>query len=342
MAFKLGDFTDTNAFFWSDVSLAVYAGTDAGSTPYQILLTDAAGKTARGFIGAVGEGAVGEGTLVGDAGSVFTDWTGAVPTGWAQAGTPGENNYTEENPADQMHIVSTGAFIGIDKEAALTLNALYKNTVDISSITGTLAMGSSLITSQVYYTTTGNGKVLYVTATGTTAEMKRQGAVNATIDNWKLERVTDPPATGVHIVKTFNGTERDWASKEDGFNPNTITTVSITLSLPTVTTAATSSITNTTAAAGGNVTDIGTSAVTARGVCWRTTANPTTADSKTTDGSGAGAFTSAITGLTPAATYHLRAYATNTEGTAYGADVEFTALPSGGGSMRLGIGLGIS
>ena len=56
--------------------------------------------------------------------------------------------------------------------------------------------------------------------------------------------------------------------------------------------------------------------------------NPTTADSKTTDGavSATGAFTSDITGLTPGTLYHVRAYATNTAGTAYGDDVTFTTL----------------
>ena len=37
--------------------------------------------------------------------------------------------------------------------------------------------------------------------------------------------------------------------------------------------------------------------VTARGVCWSTSANPTTADSNTTDGTRTGVFTSNITGL---------------------------------------------
>jgi len=93
---------------------------------------------------------------------------------------------------------------------------------------------------------------------------------------------------------------------------------------PAVTTTAVTSITVSSAISGGNITSEGTSAVTARGVCWGTTANPTIADSKTTDGTGIGAFTSTITGLTSATLYHVRAYATNGEGTAYGEDVSFT------------------
>lgn len=93
--------------------------------------------------------------------------------------------------------------------------------------------------------------------------------------------------------------------------------------LPTVTTTAISNIQRTTASGGGNVSSDGGATVTARGVCWSTSSNPTTANSKTTDGSGTGSFTSSITGLLPNTTYYVRAYATNSVGTAYGANETF-------------------
>ncbi len=100
---------------------------------------------------------------------------------------------------------------------------------------------------------------------------------------------------------------------------------------PTVTTASITSITSSSATGGGNVTSQGSSSVTARGVCWSTSQNPTTADNKTNDGIGTGSFTSAITGLFPSTPYHVRAYATNSAGTSYGSDVPFTTsgVPSG-------------
>ena len=64
--------------------------------------------------------------------------------------------------------------------------------------------------------------------------------------------------------------------------------------LPTVTTAAISEITQTTATGGGEVTGEGGAAVSERGVCWSTNANPTVADSKTLNGNGAGNFVSAL------------------------------------------------
>jgi uncharacterized protein (TIGR02145 family) len=65
-------------------------------------------------------------------------------------------------------------------------------------------------------------------------------------------------------------------------------------------------------------------------VCWNTTQNPTTANYKTTDGTGAGSFTSNITGLTANTTYYVRAWATNSVNTAYGSEVSFKTSISGG------------
>ena len=96
---------------------------------------------------------------------------------------------------------------------------------------------------------------------------------------------------------------------------------------PTVTTAVINPTSPSTAVGGGQVTGEGGSAVTARGVCWSTVANPTTANSHTTDGVGIGQFDSNLGSLTANTTYHVRAYATNSAGTSYGADREFTTDP---------------
>lgn len=86
----------------------------------------------------------------------------------------------------------------------------------------------------------------------------------------------------------------------------------------TITTSAVTNITGTTATCGGNVTFDGNTSVTARGVCWSTSQNPTNSNNYTTDGSGTGAFTSNLTNLTAGTIYYVRAYVTNSEGTSYG------------------------
>ncbi len=102
----------------------------------------------------------------------------------------------------------------------------------------------------------------------------------------------------------------------------TFTTTSV--GFATLTTTTVTAITMTTASSGGNITSDGGANVSARGVCWSTSSNPTTAGNKTTNGTGTGTFPSSVTGLTPGTTYYIRAYATNTAGTAYGNELEFT------------------
>ena len=99
----------------------------------------------------------------------------------------------------------------------------------------------------------------------------------------------------------------------------------------TVTTATITNITQTTATSGGNVSDNGGYTVTARGICWSTNENPTLNDDYTTDGSGTGVFISEITGLSLNTSYYVRAYATNSEGTAYGNQETFITQSGGGG-----------
>ncbi|PKO99434.1 MAG: hypothetical protein CVU13_04985 [Bacteroidetes bacterium HGW-Bacteroidetes-8] len=91
--------------------------------------------------------------------------------------------------------------------------------------------------------------------------------------------------------------------------------------IPIVSTSAITNVTSSGAGSGGNVTDDGGAAVTARGVCWSANQNPTTSDAHTTDGSGTGSFSSTLTNLQPGTTYYVRAYATNSVGTAYGSQV---------------------
>lgn len=100
-------------------------------------------------------------------------------------------------------------------------------------------------------------------------------------------------------------------------------------STPTVTTAEVSDITNNSAQSGGAVTDDGGSTVTARGICWSTTPNPTTVNNTTNNGSGLGSFISQLSGLEPNTNYYVRAYATNDVGTAYGSQLTFTTQGSG-------------
>ena len=105
---------------------------------------------------------------------------------------------------------------------------------------------------------------------------------------------------------------------------NQVTFTTGQISVPVLMTTGITSITMTTAISGGNISADNGGSVTARGVCWGTVTNPTTADSKTTDGTDKGSFVSNLTGLHGNTTYYVRAYATNTSGTGYGSSISFT------------------
>ncbi len=128
--------------------------------------------------------------------------------------------------------------------------------------------------------------------------------------------------TNVSVSTTYY--VRAYATNTIGTAYGNVETVTTDNGLPSVTTTAIGeNVTETTAISGGQVTDDGGYAVTARGVCWNTLPYPTINDSKTTDGSGTGFFSSNITGidLTGSNIYYVRAYATNPNGTTYGEQV---------------------
>lgn len=100
--------------------------------------------------------------------------------------------------------------------------------------------------------------------------------------------------------------------------------------LPTVITAEVNEITENSAQCGGEVTNDGGAEVIERGICWSTNANPTINDSHESASYGIGSFLVSMNDLQANTTYYVRAYATNSVGTSYGADKEFATLSGGG------------
>ncbi|MBU0929332.1 MAG: choice-of-anchor D domain-containing protein [Spirochaetes bacterium] len=96
-----------------------------------------------------------------------------------------------------------------------------------------------------------------------------------------------------------------------------------------LTTSAVTNISTTSATGGGNITDDGGVPVTARGICWSTSPNPTVEDNTQLDaGIGTGVFTDYMTGLTAGSLYYVRAYASNGISTGYGTQVSFSTIPA--------------
>ena len=187
-------------------------------------------------------------------------------------------------------------------------------TTAASSITTTTATSGGNVTSDGGSPVTARG-VCWSTSPNPTV------SYNRTVDGSGTGTFTSS-ISGLVAGTTYY--VRSYATNAAGTAYGNQITFTTTILPPTVTTTAASGITLATATSGGNVTSDGGSAVTAKGVCWGTSSNPTVSGNHTTDSSGTSSFTSRLTGLTAGTTYYLRAYATNTAGTSYGNQISFT------------------
>ena len=210
-------------------------------------------------------------------------------------------------------------YLGTSYGPGITFTTLTLPTVSatatISSISGTSATGGGTITSDGGATITTRG-VVWGTTTGSSTFSATSGTgTGSYVSN--LSGLT--PATTYYV--------RAFATNSVGTVYGPETSFVSTATAPILSTTAASSIGKVDAVSGGTITNNGGSTITASGICWSTSATPTIANSKTTNGTTSGTFTSTMTGLAMGTTYYVRAYATNSIGTAYGAAQSFTTLP---------------
>lgn len=214
------------------------------------------------------------------------------------------------NSSDNFRGMWVGQFSGLDTTSPLDVSGTCNtgnSTQPVSATFTTVAANELLLTGAnvgalgVTFSA-GSGYTLGTQPGGTDQDMQTQYQVVSSVQN---------SATG---GMTMSGGSQTWLAEQVTFRaPAT---------LPTVTTTACILVTNTTAQCGGNVTSGGNAAITARGVAFGTSVNPTSPCN--TAGTGTGAFLNPLSGLTPVTTYHVRACAVNSVGTAYGSDLNFT------------------
>jgi uncharacterized protein (TIGR02145 family) len=196
-------------------------------------------------------------------------------------------------------------------------------TLNTATISATAS--ATLITSNS--ATTGGD----ITADGGAAVTSR-GVVYGTSAGSATYSVTSGTGTGTYTISLTGLTPattyfvRSFATNSVGTVYGTETSFTTIALAPSITSSTVTGTTKYGASVGGTITSNGGSIISVSGICWSTTATPTTSDSKTTDGTTSGTFTSTITGLTAGTTYFVRAYATNAIGTSYGAVESFTTL----------------
>jgi uncharacterized protein (TIGR02145 family) len=199
----------------------------------------------------------------------------------------------------------------------------YGNEVTFNTLTVPPSLTTAEITAITASTATSGGNIIADGGSPVTARGVCWGTTeNPTVDNNKTENGT---GTGTFVSNLINLTGattyyvRAYATNSQGTaygNQVTFTTSAVVA--PTLTTTEVSGLTSTSAISGGSITNTGGGVITANGVCWSTSENPTIAGSFTSDATGSATFVSNITGLTDGTIYYVRAYATNSSGTSYG------------------------
>ena len=214
-----------------------------------------------------------------------------------------------------------GIGYGENKQFTTTAITLPEvTTKEITDITINSAKSGGNVTNNGNGTITTRG-VCWDTTSNPTLENSFGHTISGSGLGEFVSTLTDLSSNIQYYVKAYATNSKGTAYG----NEKTFVTLSE-ITLPTVITNDAINITDTSATSGGNVADDGGDFIIARGVCWSTSNNPSLSDNYTEDGSGAGAFISEITGLTYNTTYYVRAYATNSVGSSYGNEINFSTL----------------
>jgi starch-binding outer membrane protein SusE/F len=286
----------------------------------QLLNVTADSATVVGFVVAQGDGFTERGICYNTAPNPTISDKKVAYTGELKSATfsirLGGLNYATKYYA-RAYAINPGGVIYGEEQTFTTLPIVpVLTTSPITAITGnsaaaggnvTVAGGAEVTVRGVCYSTTNPPTI----ADSKTTDDKGTGAFTSQLAGLK--------GNTTYYVRAY-------ATNSAGTGYGPVVTFKTLVDLPVVTTAPVSAITKVSAVSGGEVSYDGGSEVIERGIVWGMSENPTINNQKIQAGTGTGAFVSSITGLDLFTVYHVRAYAINSAGVAYGSNQQFTTL----------------
>lgn len=223
------------------------------------------------------------------------------------------NKLNVGNNSTTLHVVSNNG------TKQITISASINNiveTLEASDVRANSAVLNGKITRDMVPQITEHGFVYSKTAAPTIAN----GA-------YKISQL-GTPSVGVPYNMFISSLEKETRYYARAFVTNNIDTIYgeqisfLTIEgLPTVKTLSSRNTTSSSTIIQCEAIDDAGSTIVARGVCYGLSPLPAIEGQHTTNGSGIGKWESALSGLSPNATYYIRAYATNSYGTGYGEQI---------------------
>jgi len=218
---------DGSEFLWIDgLDLSGYASL----TPRARISISDGTKWIVGYAGDVGGGeTVGSEKLLNNS---FTDtWTDDIPNDWLLGGPKNDSNYiVSDDPGDRLQLVSDGSSMGIYQFPSGTVQSeLCRVELTVDSITAGywvyLGFGNGIGSVYGRVTTAGTHTSYQCVDTDRNIYLNRLSgySCDAWISNTSVKRVTDCPATGLHIYTSATGATRGWLRKDSGFDYNKTT-----------------------------------------------------------------------------------------------------------------------
>ena len=228
--------------------------------------------------------------------------------------------------------LSPGTIYYVRAYATNSVGTAYGNQITVTTLAGIPTVTTTSISNVLSTSASGGGTI----TSNSGAAVTKSGVCWSTNQDPTILNsfTTDGSATGT-FTSTINNLipvtvyyVRAYATNSVGTAYGNQITITTAAGLPTITTTSHSNVLSSSASSGGIISANGGAAVTASGVCWSTSQNPTILNSFSTDGTATGTFTSTLIGLSPGTVYYVRAYATNSTGTSYGNQVTLTTTAS--------------